>query len=169
MKRTIIFGLVFILFASSAYSQKIALLKSDFKSPIIFTDSVTLNQISQNYIPVEANCFDSVFTILKFLKNFLEERDVARAKMQSFELKVGVTLFKVSTFKHAYGDCYDIEIVTKINDVISRYKLVDNIKLMKKNIKKVEELMKYMSTEKSLFKNGYKEMSIRLLNIEVYE
>lgn len=168
MKRIILLIAV-VFFTDSIYSQKIALLKTDFSSPIIYTDSVTISQISQNYIPIETNCFDSIHSILWYLRVFLEGNETARAKMQSFELKAGSTTFKITTIKHAYGDCYDIDMITKINDVISKYRLADNKKLKKKNSYRIEELMNYMASEKSLFKSDYKEMQVHQYNIEIYE
>ena len=159
--------LLFSLISNFVFAQKIALIKSDFSSPIVYTDSLTVNQISQNYIPIETNCFDSINSILLYLEKMLESDK--RAKMKSFELKSGSTIFKVTTISHAYGDSYDVDIVTKINDINSNYKLVDNKKLNKKNSLKIEKFRNYLKSEKSLFREEYIEKSVRLYNIEVYQ
>ena len=162
-------GLFCFLFSCSLVgkSQKIALIKTDFKSPIVYTDSLTINQLSQNYIPLETNCFDSINSILTYLITFLEEDK--RAKMKSFELKSGNTIFKVSTISHAYGDSYDIDILTKIDEISSKFKLADNKNLNKKNSTKLKKFRDYLKSEKSLFNENYTEKSVRFYNIEVYE
>jgi hypothetical protein len=165
MKSIITFVLVF--FSVTAFSQKIALIKTDFKSPIVYTDSLTINQLSQNYIPLETKCFDSINSILTYLITFLEEDK--RAKMKSFELKSGNTIFKVSTISHAYGDSYDIDILTKIDEISSKFKLADNKNLNKKNSTKLKKFRDYLKSEKSLFNENYIEKSVRFYNIEVYE
>ena len=156
-----------VFFTLSSNAQKIALIKSDFSSPIVYTDSVTVNQLSQNYLPLETNCFDSINSILLYLEKMLESDK--RAKMKSFELKSGSTIFKVTTISHAYGDSYDVDMVTKINDINSNFKLVDNKKLNKKNSLKIEKFRSYLKSEKSLFREDYIEKSVRLHNIEVYQ
>ncbi len=48
----ILYTLILIFFANYAFSQKYALVDRDFKKPILFTDSVTINQVSNNYFPI---------------------------------------------------------------------------------------------------------------------
>jgi hypothetical protein len=163
----LIIFIITVVFTISSNAQKIALIKTDFSSPIVYTDSLTVNQLSQNYIPLETNSFDSINSILLYLKKMLESDE--RAKMKSFELKSGSTIFKVNTISHAYGDSYDVDMITKINDINSNFKLVDNKKLNKKNSLKIEKFRNYLKSEKSLFRDEYIEKSVRLYNIEVYE
>ena len=167
--KKLLLAITITLLYTSVFSQKIALIKTDFKSPIIYTDSVTISQISQNYIPIETNCFDSIHSILSYLRVFLEGNVTARSKMQSFELRACSTLFKITTVKHAYGDCYDIDMITKIYDITSKFRLADNVKLKKKNSLRILDLMNLMKNEKSLFKSDYKEMKMHQYNIEIYE
>ena len=79
-----------IFFTLNLKAQKVALLSSDFKQPIIYTDSVTVEQISSGYFAVSTNNFDTLYANLKYLKEILEVRQ--RAKMQSFELRAGTTI-----------------------------------------------------------------------------
>lgn len=167
MKRITLFFTLFI--TSSVFSQKVALLKTDLTSPIIFTDSVTINQISQHYIPIEKKDYDTVYSILWHLRGFLDGNDIKRAKMKSFEMRAGSTTFKITTVPHAYGDCYDIDMITKVNEITSNYRLADGKKLNKKNSLKLEQFMNYMKSEKSVFNENYVEKELHMYNIEIYE
>ena len=152
----------------NGFSQKTALLSIDLVKPILYTDSLTIDQVSQNYFPIQVNCFDTIYSHLEYLKKLLSE-DIQRAKFQSFELRAGATRIKVSSIKHAYGDSYDIELITKLNELTSSYKLGDNKKLNKGVKKKVEKLMIYMKNASSLFNNEFIEIQPRMYDVIIYK
>lgn len=161
-------SIFFILLSLTGFSQKIALLDPEFKKPILYTDSVTLDQISSKLIPVQANTFDTVSTQLKYIRDLLSNK-IQRAKMKSFELRSGITTIKVTSVKHAYGDSYDIDFITKANNISSNYKFAKNDDLNKGNIKKIDKLMAYMKNASTLFNSGYAEMQPMLYEVVVYQ
>jgi hypothetical protein len=159
----------FFLFISlTGLSQKFALLDAEFKKPILYTDSVTLDQISSKLIPIQANSFDTISTHLKYVRDLLSNK-IQRAKMKSFELRSGLTIIKVTSVQHAYGDSYDIDVTTKANNISSNFRLAKNEDLNKGNIKKIDRLLNYMKNASSLFNNGYVEMQPKLYEVIVYQ
>jgi hypothetical protein len=122
---------LFLLISLTGLGQKIALLDPEFKKPILYTDSVTLDQISSKLIPIQANTFDTISLSNK----------IQRAKMKSFELRSGLTIIKVTSVKHAYGDSYDLDFVTKADDISSNFRFAKNEDLNKGNFKKIDRLL----------------------------
>src|SRR5687768_3924047 len=91
--KTLIFA-VSILWASYCYAQRIALIDKNFKQPILFTDSISAEQIKSGYFPIEITNLDTFYANVKYINDILKIRQ--RAKMQSFELRVGSSAIKVS-------------------------------------------------------------------------
>lgn len=139
-----------IFFANFAIGQKIALLSSNHKSPILYTDSITVNQIKQGYFPVSSQNFDTLYANLKFLNAMLSERQ--RSKMQSFSLKAGSTVIEIERLPFAYGDRYKAVVITKIGNTTAKMELFDPKKSNKNNAKEIKELMNYVFTNNSYFK-----------------
>jgi len=152
------------LFSISLNAQKIALLDKEFQKPIIYTDSVTVEQITTGYFPLSVENFDTMYANLKYIDKMLKIRQ--RAKMVSFELRAGSTTLKIDRIIFAYGDKYDIVAKTKVGEVESNFLLVSSKTSEKKSAKRVERLMDYMSKNKSLFKSP-NEIQPKLYNIIV--
>lgn len=140
-----------VLSFSVANSQKIALLNTNFKSPIIYTDSVTAEQVS-NLFPVPVDEFDTLCANLEYLNQMLQVRQ--RSKLQSFELHSGNVIISVSRVPFSYGDRYLIKAVS-FGDVTSSLNLSDINKTNKKNSENLERLIAYIKSNKSLFKSPY--------------
>ena len=138
-----------LVIVSKSYSQKIALFDPAFTKPIIYTDSLTVEQ-TKNYFPVSIENFDTLYASLNYLKNMLKVRQ--RAKMQSFEFRSGSTSITTRRVPHAYGDRYSIMAKTKIGEVESNFLVSDFNKSNAQNLFRIERLMSYMETNKSLFK-----------------
>ncbi len=49
------------------FDQKVALLDKKLKQPIIFTDSVTVEQINRGYIPVEVKDLDTFYANITYV------------------------------------------------------------------------------------------------------
>lgn len=131
-------------------AQKVALIHTEFKQPIIYTDSVSVQQITSGYFALEVSAVDTFYAGLKYLKEMLEVRQ--RAKMQSFQFKSGNTTIHVERVPFAYGDRYNITIRTKMNEVTSAFSLATKDVSNAKNAKKIKSLMDHIAENKSLFK-----------------
>lgn len=139
-----------LLSTISAKSQKIALLNTDFKSPIIYTDSVTVQQLSSHLFPVSVNDFDTLYANLEYIDNMLSIRQ--RSKMKSFELHSGRTIIKIVRVPFSNGDRYIIAAGTTIGEVKSNLNLTDIRRSNKKNEERIKTIMNYIKMNKSLFK-----------------
>ena len=138
------------MFPLYAISQKIALFDTKLIQPIIFTDSLTVEQTTKGYFPVEVSNFDTLYANFNYIKNMLSKRQ--RAKMKSFELRSGNTILTISRVPFAYGDRYLTIAKTKIKELESDYVLTDFNKKNSDNLFKIERLMSYMKNNKELFK-----------------
>jgi hypothetical protein len=146
---------ILILSAFIARGQKYALVDKDFKKPILFTDSVTINQVSSNYFPIHVKDFDTLLANLGYLKGQL--KSVQRAKFKSYKLKSGSTTIQINTVPQAYGDAFDIFLISSINNINAEYLLADHKILNKKAVKKIESFTKFMRKDASIMINEFKE------------
>jgi len=144
-----------------AYSQKIALLDIKFSQPIIYTDSVTVEQTTK-YFPVNVNDFDSLYADLNFIKNILQKRQ--RSKMKSFELHAGNSSITIKRVPFAYGDRYKTILNTHLNEIETKYDLAPLDMSNAKNARHIEKIMAYMKSNKDLFKQPY-EVQPKIYNI----
>lgn len=145
--------LLFCIVPFSVKSQKIALFHTSFDSPIIYTDSVTLQQVSDGLFPVSTTDFDTLYANLDFINKMLQTRQ--RSKMKSFELHSGATIITINRVPFSNGDRYVIKAKTQIGEVTSSLNLTDINRTNKRNSERIEKLMAYMKTNKDLFKIPY--------------
>lgn len=148
----LLFGLILSININNANGQKIALLNTDFKSPIIYTDSVTLEQV-KTLFPVSINDFDTLYANLDYLNKMIKIRQ--RSKMQSFELHAGNIVIKVSRVPFSNGDRYIMEAVSKEDNIVSVFSIANSNKSNKKNSERIEKIMAYLKSNKSLFTKPY--------------
>ena len=154
------------LLSISGIAQKHALIDRNFKKPILFTDSVTIGQVSSNYFPIAVKDLDSLLANLTFLKNSLSS--IERAKFKSYKLKAGNTAIKVVTVPHAYGDSYDILLLTPINNINAEYLLSENTSLNKKAIKKINAFISFIKKDGQLVVTEFKEYNPVVYDATVY-
>jgi len=162
-----IISIICILFVFNAtYSQKIALIDRDFKKPILFTDSVTISQVSSNYFPVRVSDLDSLIGNLKYVSNQI--KTLQRSKLKSYKLRSGQTTIQVIAVPHAYGDSYDILLASSISNVIAEYLLADNRNKNKKAIKNVNYFIEYIKKDKEIFIRDLGEYEPVMLDATIY-
>lgn len=133
--------------------QKVALLNTDFKSPIIYTDRVTVQQTISGLFPVGINDFDTLYADLDYINKMLSIRQ--RSKMKSFELHAGQTVIKIQRVPFSNGDRYLINATSNMGEIKSNYVLVDINHSNKKSADKIKRIMNYLKTNKSLFRKPY--------------
>jgi len=148
----------------TAIGQKIALLDTKLKAPIVYTDSVSVGQAAKGYIAVPSVDLDTLYSNLVYLKNILGKRQ--RSKMQSFQLLTNSTQIDVSRVPMAYGDRYLIALISKNGQVSTRMTLSNGELSNKKVAAKAAKILSYMSSNNSLF-SPPKEIHPRIYNIVV--
>jgi hypothetical protein len=154
-KHTIFKILTFLLVFSSinVYSQKIALIARDFERPMLFTDSVSAEQVKSGYFPIEKANIDTFYANVKYLIDMLKIRQ--RAKMQSFELRSGTSTIKVSRVPYSNGDRYTAIAKNKEDEIEAIMPLIDHQISNKKSAKRLQLLLDYLTNNKSLFTKPY--------------
>lgn len=163
MRKLILFATLFFC-ATLLHAQKIALIDKNLKQPILFTDSVTVEQVKAGYFPIETKNIDTFYANLKYITEILRVRQ--RAKMKSFELRAGGSYIKVSRVPFAYGDRYSAIGHNKINEVEAVSAFTDVNDSNKKNAENVDKLLAYLSKNKSIFIAPY-EIHPKIYNLVV--
>lgn len=146
MKNTVSFFVAIFLSAGFVKGQNIALLKTDFKSPILYTDSLTVNQIKAGYFPVKISEIDTFHAAMEELYKLVSKRQ--RVKMQSFEFRSGGCVVKVERVPMDYGDRYKIDLFNQIGESAAVLNL-SNGKTKNKHIAtKLKKVTTYIENEK---------------------
>ena len=146
------------------HSQRIALLDKNFNQPILFTDSISVEQIKSGYFPIATTHLDTFYANVKYVLDMLKIRQ--RAKMQSFELRAGGSLIKVTRVPYAYGDRYLGTAYNQFNEIKAIMPLLYNNVSNKDNAKRLQKLLDYLDRNKSLFKDPY-EITPKIYNVIV--
>lgn len=149
--KTLIFLLIFS--STNVYSQKIALIARDFDRPMLFTDSVSAEQVKSGYFPIEKTNIDTFYANVKYLIDMLKIRQ--RAKMQSFELRSGTSIIKVSRVPYSNGDRYIAIAKNKEDEIEAIMPLISHQISNKKSAKRLQLLLDYLTNNKSLFMKPY--------------
>ncbi len=153
--------LIVPLFTSA---QRFALIDRKLKIPILYTDSITVEQVKQGFIPVENKSIDTLIANIKYLIGIMEVRQ--RSKMQSFELKSSNVTIKTARTPFAYGDRYNSLMETHSNGVIAQYNIIDPTITNKKSVERLEKMIAYFKSNKSFFTYPY-EISPKVYNVVV--
>jgi hypothetical protein len=162
-----IFLFLFVVFSSiTLIGQKYALIDRSFKKPILFTDSVTIGQVSSNYFPVNVNDIDTLLANIEYLKDQL--KSIQRAKFKSYKLGSGNTFVNVTTVPHAYGDSYDILFLTSVHNINAEYLVATNKDLNKRAIKKLNAFGSYVKSDKSLVIKEFRQYQPVILDATIF-
>jgi hypothetical protein len=158
------FLLLLLLPIFSLCQSKYALVDKKLKQPILYTDSVSIEQISKGYFPIENNNIDSLIANLYYLRDMLSK--LQRSKMQSFELHSSNTIIKTERQPYAYGDRYK-SIFTSINgEIIATMLIVSSEIKNKDNLDRIRKLIAYLKSNQSFFKEP-NEINPKIYNVVV--
>ena len=163
MKSTTI-SILLILLSFTGICQRFALIDTHTRLPILYTDSISVQQLKQGYFPVEKGTIDSFLANIKYMSNLYEFK--GRTKMTSFELRNGITTIKVERAPFERGDRFIINGETKWGEVTSVYNFANKVTSNKENHKRFEKLINYITGNQSLY-SGYKFIQPRVYNMYV--
>ena len=142
-----------MLFPALVIAQKFALIDKNFKIPILYSDSITVQQVTQGYFPIENKNVDSFIANILYLKSVLAERQ--RSKVKSFDLHSSSVTIQTSRVPYAYGDRYNSKAESRCGDLIATYTLIDSEEKSKNSKKRLERLLNYLKENKSFYVVGY--------------
>ena len=141
-----------VLFSILGFSQKIALLSNDFKTPILYTDSLTIEQVSSGRFAVSVDDLDTLVASFAYLKDLL--KDLTRSKLESWEFRSGKSVIKTVRMPKAYGDRYEIVVMSKFDEITSIFD-VSTEKTNKKNSERIEKILKYIEKNRTVLREWY--------------
>jgi hypothetical protein len=147
----ILSSLIFLFKMGNA--QKFALLDTKFKQPILYTDSITVEQLSQNYFPVSMNDFDTLNANFLYIQKMLSTPQ--RSKMQYFELRTEGTKIAIERIPMSYADRYNITLMSSQKDINAVYRISEGVNPNKKGLEKINRMLSYISSNQSFFTKPY--------------
>ena len=150
---TLIFIVAQILFVQITFGQKTALLDMKFKTPILYTDSISVQKIRKSYFPVLVNDIDTLYANLIYIENMLSKPQ--RSKMQYFELRGGATKISVERVPMAYADRYNISLSTVVNEINAVFRLSNGSEKNSKGEEIVKKMLSYLKSNNSVFSEPY--------------
>jgi len=111
MKKLIISIFIFIVFADFAKAQTYILFDRRWYKPAVLTDSVTRMNLSDGWFPIYKNELDSLITLVDKLKD-LRKDGLERKFFFSEDFKTEHLVFEIENIKRAYGDGYEINLIS---------------------------------------------------------
>lgn len=153
-----------VIITHLCFCQKIALIDNYGKKPILFTDSISVEQVKSGYFPLQTKNIDTFYSNIEYIIGVLQIRQ--RAKMESFELRSGQSVIKVSRVPYAYGDRYTAVATNYLNSIIATMPLVNHKNSNKESIRSLEKLLFYLRNNETLFRSPY-QITPKLYNIVV--
>jgi hypothetical protein len=141
----ILFLLLCIPFAMQA--QKIALVDREFKSPIIFMDSVAHAETYQDRFPIYINDMDVVLKTTERLARYINTGRQHDAGEQSFT--TGKSRFLAQTEKTGHSNRYRIIINTRTGSMGTSLTLVNQDDGQRKAVQKLNIFVDYLKNNLS--------------------
>jgi hypothetical protein len=135
------------------FSQRFALIDKNLKVPILYTDSVTVEQAKKGFFPIENKSVDTLVANIVYLNNILKVRQ--RSKMKSFELRSSNVVIKTQRVPYSYGDRYDATMESMSNEIIAQFSLISHLVSNKQSVKRLQKILNYFKENKSFFMDPY--------------
>lgn len=129
--------------------QRYALIDRKLKVPILYTDSVTVEQVNKGFFPIENKSIDTLIVNLLYLKDVLDVRQ--RSKMKSFELRSGNIVIRTNKVPFAYGDRYSSVMESYSSGLTAQLTLIDQSVKNKKSADHLDDILRYFKSNKSFF------------------
>jgi hypothetical protein len=152
MKIRLFFIIAFLDILSIAKSQTFVMLDRRWIKTAQLTDSVTRNNLSDGWFPVYNAELDSLIILVDKLKN-LKKDGLNRKFYYSEDFKTEHLEFIIENIKRAYGDGYEINLITKGPFGQNTLKLSDPRLTLPDNQSMIRSFLKYLQkTKKDLSK-----------------
>jgi hypothetical protein len=163
MMKQVMFLFCLFIFINT-FGQRVALMDKKFKQPILFTDSLTVEQVTKVYLPVYVKDFDTLDANLRYLEEMLSKPQ--RSKMGGFELRSGNTSISVMKVPMAYADRFNIIMKSEGQSITTLFTLSDANFPNSKGLDRIKDMRNYIQKNKSLFTAPY-EIHPKIYNVVV--
>lgn len=147
MKKLIISIFIFIIFTDFAKAQTYILFDRRWYKPAVLTDSVTRMNLSDGWFPIYKNELDSLITLVDKLKD-LRKDGLDRKFFFSEDFKTIHLVFEIENIKRAYGDGYEINLISSGPFGSNTLKLSDPKLLLTDNQKVIRAFLSYLKRAK---------------------
>jgi hypothetical protein len=144
--KTLVLSSLFAFTVFQSFGQKWALLDRNRKLPILYTDSVTAEQLSKGFFPIEKTCIDSFTTALESIYERLEKN--TKSKLDNITYPICTLMFEMNITHFAYGDRYNIIITSNTSPIQTKWRIVKDSEPNRVNANRVELLIKYLKNNK---------------------
>jgi hypothetical protein len=153
--KTKIFVVVLLLGAiQSVQAQNFVLLDRRWTKPVILTDSVTRANLSDGWYPIYRSELDTLVLLVEKLRN-LKDDGLSRKFYYSQDFKTEHLEFVIENIKRAYGDGYEINLISKGPFGQNTLKLSDPRLNLPENQKVIRSFLHYLlRTKKQLEKTA---------------
>lgn len=116
---------VYTFFLINTFAQKnYVLLDRAYHKQAIYTDTISKENIKIGYFPIYSNQLDSLLTIVGTFKK-LGKQGLSRPYFNNDDYKTSSITLEISNSHHAYGDKYDIDVISHTEQGEYRLKLSD--------------------------------------------
>lgn len=145
-----IIGLVLIVlvYSENLNAQKYALIDRGWKKPIRFVETYTKEDLAAGWYPIYESKLDSVILIVQSFKN-LNEKGLKREYFNMLEYQVSTVEFHISNVNHAYGDRYDIDMISSTEGAKLALKLSDSKISNKDNELRIRKFIAYLKKHRN--------------------
>ena len=152
MRRTILLICFLHCIYNTVKAQTFLLLDRRWYKAAVFTDSVTHQNLSDGWYPIYHEELDTLIMLVDRLKN-LKEDGLKRKFYYSEDFKANHLKFVIENIKRAYGDGYEINLITSGPFGENTVKLSDSRELLDVDQKTIREFLAYLKrTHKNLAK-----------------
>ena len=147
MKKLFFTIFVITIFINITDAQAYLLLDRRWYKPALLTNSVTRANLSDGWYPIFKNDLDSLIILVDKLKN-LKKDGLNRKFFYSEDFKTAQLEFKIENIKRAYGDGYEINLISTGPHGSNTLKLSDPKLLLPENEKVIRAFLTYLKRTK---------------------
>lgn len=147
MKSILTFSIGLLIFSIAAKSQTFVLLDRSWAKPVQIADTVTRDTLSSGWYPIYKTELDTLITLVEKLKN-LRDDGLKRKFFYSEDFKTEHLEFVFENIKRAYGDGYEINLISKGSFGQNTLKLSDPRLNLLDNQATIRSFLKYLQKAK---------------------
>lgn len=149
--------LIFVLFlitsVNAQLENRFMLLDRKAHQKVTLTDSVSKKHLSDGYFPVYAAEYDSLIILIDRFKN-LRQDGLSRKFYSSEDFKTEHITFKIESIRRAYGDGYDINVISNGPFGQAILKIADSRNSLNENQHSINGLLSYLKSRKKEIDKG---------------
>ncbi len=141
--KIVIFLFISLCLHTTSKGQKYALIDRGWKRPIQYVDTVTKLELSKGWFPIYANQMDSLIEIVDRFKTIFKS-GMKRQNFNMLDFETSTIQCNISNVEKAYGDRYDIDVISSTDVSKVSVKLSDATLYNRENQQKIKTFHSYL-------------------------